>query len=515
MKHKILWLGLSWLIVAAFVLASCGPAAPPGEQEEEEAEKVLTVAVEDLGTEVWWPQTAGYESIVNQSVGDSLTRVLSPWVVEPAIASSWTVSTNGLRWDFTLRDDAYFTDGTKVTAEDAKFILDLRQELSGWSGLKKNITTVEAQGNHLIINLSNPIPQILDNYLGWLPIRPKHYIDEVGWEGYNKIPIGCGPFKFVEYKRGEYAILERNDEYYGHKPSIDKVILRIVHEPATRIAMLRTGEADATFNELGPNTVELVKYGFRVKAAGPPAQDYVLFNRLSRPTRVESVFDDVRVRQALLYALDRDALAGGIYHGTAVGGGNVFGVTKALGPASYNEAYPAHPYDPDKARQLLTEAGYPNGFTTAIRTYPAKTDLALSMMSYWNAVGVKAELILDDTRASTIDNWYKHTSEDDFCFLDCTVGIGMVDLFIVGSGADSCGYSSPETDIRDVGEAVIGAENQAKWLHDVYTPIMYEAMGILPLTETTLYVIGLGPRIKSWTDVDYRTLGFEYVELYD
>ena len=132
--------------------------------------------------------------------------------------------------------------------------------------------------------------------------------------------------------------------------------MKIVKEPATRVAMMRTGEVDATFNELGPNTAELTRYGFRSMKSGPPTQDLLFFNRLTRPSRVKSVFDDVRVRLALLHAIDREALARAIYHGLGEGGGNVFAVGKTMGDAYYNKDYPAHAYDPAKAKQLLAEA---------------------------------------------------------------------------------------------------------------------------------------------------------------
>ena len=88
-------------------------------------------------------------------------------------------------------------------------------------------------------------------------------------------------------------------------------------------------------------------------------------------------------------------------------------------------------------------------------------------------------------------------------------------LFAIDPNAVSCAYASPETDLRKVGDAIVGTENQAKWVREVFTPAMYKAMGILPLTELNLGVIGLGPRIKSWPQTDYRTLGLEFVELSD
>jgi len=512
MSKKISLLMVLGVLVLTVFLVTTGWAG----QKSAAKKKIFTMAVQDFGTERWWPQTGGLASLVNQSVGDGLTRVISPWVVKPAIAASWTVSPDGLKWDFALRNDAYFADGTKVTPQDVIFTLEGRKDFVGWSGLKANISTMEARGNHVIINLSNPIPQMLDNYLGWMPIRSKAHIDKVGWDGYNKIPIGAGPFKFVEHKKGEYAILEKNEKYYGQKAKVDRVVLKMVKEPATRIAMLRAGEVDATFNELGPNTAELTRYGFRSMQYGPPTQDLLFFNRLSRPSRVKSVFDDVKVRLALLHAIDREALARAIYHGLGEAGGNVFGVARSMGDAYYNKDYPAHAYDPAKAKQLLAEAGFPNGFQTEIRTYPAKKDLAQAIMSYWAQVGVQASLRLDDNEGSLMDVWYKHLEEGDFAFIhqaSPTVGVPM--LFAIDPNAVSCAYASPETDLRKVGDAVVGTENQAKWTRDVFTPAMYKATGILPLAELRMGVIGLGPRIKSWPQTDYRTIGFEFVELTD
>jgi peptide/nickel transport system substrate-binding protein len=478
--------------------------------------KSIVVAVGDLGNEEWWPQNSTYSSFVGQSVGDGLVRVMSPLVVKPAIAKEWTVNPEGTRWEFTLRDDAYFSDGTKVTPEDVIFTLEGRQQFQGYSGLKQKITTMEAQGDKVIINCSSPIPQILDHYLSWCPIRPKAYTEKVGVAGFNKKPIGCGPFIFVEGAKGQYYRLARNPNYYGKKPEVDEVIFKIVPEPATRIAMLKTKEADISWNELGPNTAELVRNGLRAQQWSYPAQVPFFFNKLvynDPEVQKSSIFKDKRIREALTYAIDRNAIANAFYHGMGIPAGEVICVGKSLGRA-YNETLKPYNYDVNKAKELLAQAGYPNGFETELRTYEYFKDIAVSVASYWDAVGVKAKVRIYE-QSQLFDIWYKRLEpQSDYINLFVTVAFGPAAFAYLDRSAQACTYASPVTDLRKEGDAVVGKANQEKWMREVLCPALYAEMGTIPIVEMPNGVLGLGPRIKEWPETDDHSLGLEFVTLH-
>jgi peptide/nickel transport system substrate-binding protein len=473
--------------------------------------KTLTIAIDHMGSEVWWPPYTSYESFISQSVGDGLVRIISPYQVEPLLATEWKVDPKGLRWEFLMRDDAYFSDGTRVTPEDMKYTLEQRQKYMGYSGLKQYVTSIETQGNRLIINLSTPTPQMLDNYFSWLAVRPKALLEKIGGEKFNKNPIGCGPFKFVKHVKGEYVKLEKNEKYYGKKPEVDEVTFKIVQEPSTRIAMLRTGEADITFNESGPNVAELNRYRFKAVPFGWPVQDVIFFNRLKKAGQKPSKFSDKRVREAILYATNRDSMAKAFYHGLASAGGGVTIVGKGLGSPPYNKNYDTYPYNPNKAKQLLAEAGQAKGLEMELRTVPPYKDLATAIASDLKQVGITVNLNIWDV-ATYVNHYYKHLSEDDFAYLGLLYATGPASYVYIDPKAMVSTYVSPETDLREKGDAVVGHENQVKWMHDVLIPALYKAQGVLPLIERPYGVVGLGPKIKNWPKMDGHSLGLEFVE---
>ena len=495
------------LLVLAVISADWAAGAP------KEAKVKLTLAANSLGSEVWWPPYTAAEANISQSVGDGLVRILSPFNVEPLMATEWKVSPDGKRWEFTMREDAYFTDGVKVKPEDMQYTLEQRKKYMGYSGLKQHILNIETDGNRVIINLKSPVPQMLDNYLSWLAVRPKHILEKIGDEEFNKHPVGAGPFKFVKHVKREYVTLEKNENYYGKKATVDEVTFRVVPEPSTRIAMLRAGEADISYSEIGPNTAELTRYGLRAVRFGWPCQELIFFNRLKKYDQPPSKFADKRVREAMLYALDREALAKALYHGMADAAGSVTIVGKALGSPPYNNQYDTYPYDPDKAKKLLAEAGHSKGFDMELRAYPANKELATVISSYLGQVGINVNIKIWEI-ATYVSAYYKHTSQEDFAYLALGYATGPACFVYIDPKSMVCQYASKETALRQVGDAVIGTENQRKWMHDVLIPALYNAQGILPLIEHPVGVIGLGPRIKHWSKMDGHSLGLEFVELH-
>ncbi len=506
MSKKVTSLFMLMCILLITLTASVAWAASKGS---------VTIVMTTFGKEGrWWPQGILAEKFIIGAMSDPLVTQYSPFSrVKPAVASSWKISEDGLSIDFTIREDVYFHDGTKLTPEDVSYTIapEWIDQFDGFSRIKGgNVKSTEIKGNHFIVHLGKPVPQILNNYMVRIGIRPKAYIEKVGVKGYNKKPIGAGPFKFVKHVKGEYVKMEAVEDHYRKVPDIKELTWRLVPEPATHIALLRTGEADISY---GANVRELNKYNFRTKNFGAPLQGGLFFGRLSNKEPSKSRFEDIRVRRAMLYAIDKEKLSKLGYYGAARPAAATFMISSLI--PGYNDAYKPFPYDPEKAKALLAEAGYPDGFTSNFYFSTTDKQMALLVGSDLEKVGIKTNLkAYENTTLTKMRYGRKWTDDSMFYGAIWAAGIGA--LFYFDQNAMLNAYSSQEThDLHNEGGAIIDIGKQIKWIHDVLSPKMYDLQPVLPLIERSEGTLGLGPRIKSWEKTDNHTFGLEFITLKD
>ena len=478
-------------------------------QQGQAANRVI-MAIQDLGPETWWPQDISNNKFITGSIGDPLVRLVSPYNLEPALAKSWTISDDGLTYTFTLRDDVYFHDGTKMTAADVAFTFAPENVANyfGFSQIKRgNLYAAEADGNSVILRLKTPVPIMMD-YIVRVTIRPKIYFEKVGADGFNKMPIGTGPFKFVKHLKGQQVVLSAFDKYYAGRPSVDELVIRIVPEAATRIAMLRTGEADLTYNELGPNTAEVKKYGFRTQTYGLPFERVLMFTNVLRKDRPPSVFDDKRVRQAMTMAIDREAVAEAVFLGQAKPA--VLPIVSSEMPFA-NPKMSALPFDQAKAKALLGEAKIPPGFEPTLYAPSDSRDLATLLVSFWQQIGFNAKITLLDPGALTTA-WLQRKLEGDNIILGRLLATGMASLVYFDPNAQVAAVSSPETEaLAKEGFSIVDPQKQDAWFRDVFSPKVAEAYPLSVLLEHPEGVLALGPRVVSWTKFDQHGMGFQWL----
>jgi peptide/nickel transport system substrate-binding protein len=223
---------------------------------------------------------------------------------------------------------------------------------------------------------------ILGNYL---PIVPPGYIKQVGDQEYNTKPVGCGPYKLVKWVKGEEVVLEAYDKYYGPKPAYKKVIFKAIPEEAARVASLLTGEADVVSAIPVHQRKKIEDSGKAYLTPQMGAMNYLGLNTYEKP------FSDVRVRQAVNYAVNRELINKALFQGKAILcagpiSPRTFGADPTLKP---------YPYDPEKAKKLLADAGYPNGFETRLTygTYMSQIqEQAEAIAADLAKVGIKATL---------------------------------------------------------------------------------------------------------------------------
>lgn len=350
-------------------------------------------------------QNQGYEGIrfVGNQLYDGLTKfdlkqgTEIPKVI-PDLATKWAVDASGLNWTFTLRPGVKFHDGTPWNADAAIFNFDrylnksspnFYPELNAQAGLTiagiKSATKVDDMT--IQITTDGPLSYLPSN-LTTVYFASPTAVKKEGNAGFGEKPVGTGPFTFVSETRGQQLVLKANPEYWAGAPKVSEVILRPIPDATARVAALRSGQVN--WIEVPPpdEVKALGKEGFQVLTN---SYDHVwpwVLNMTKKP------FDDVRVRQAMNYAINRQALIDGVLQGTA----DQELQAAARANAAYRESNNLYSYNPDKAKQLLAAAGYPNGFTTTL-SYPTSgsgnmvpTPMNEALQQDLAAVGIKVKL---------------------------------------------------------------------------------------------------------------------------
>src|SRR5574341_47448 len=330
--------------------------------------------------------------------GEAIGRMMNNFLVRfdakmnlvPDLATSWTQSKDGLTWTFTLRKGVKFHDGTPFNAEVVKYNFD--RFLGPEKPLKSSLHTPIIQSVEVVdeytvkFTLKVPYAFFLNNLAHSATAMVSPTAHKKWGKDLTLHPVGTGPFKFVEWVRGDRIVLERNDEYYEGKPRLDKIIVRTVREDSARVLGLEAGDYDLIVRIPPEEVPRLMREGkVRIYAEQSNRALRIAFNETKKP------FDDARVRQALNYAVDKESIVKNIYQGL----GAV--IPTMVGPL--NTGYAAvkgYPFDPAKAKKLLAEAGFPNGFKTTLWTpqgrYLKDFELAQAVQQQLAAVGIEAKL---------------------------------------------------------------------------------------------------------------------------
>jgi peptide/nickel transport system substrate-binding protein len=337
---------------------------------------------------------ANTDSNPGEAVGHMMNNYLVKFdakvKIHPDLATSWTQSKDGLTWTFKLRKGVKFHDGTPFNAEAVKYNFDrfLGPEKPLKSGLHDPIIkSVDVVDDYTVrFNLKAPFAFFLNN----LAHSASGIVSPAAHKKWGKDltlhPVGTGPFKFVEWVRGDHITLVRNDDYYEGKPRLEKIIIRTVREDSARVLGLEAGDYDLIVRIPPEDVPRLMREGkVRIDAEQSNRALRIAFNVTKKP------FDDVRVRQALNYAVDKESIVKNIYQGLAAV------IPDVVGPLNIGYApVKGYGYDPAKAKKLLAEAGYPNGFKTTLWTpkgrYMKDFELAQAVQQQLAAVGVEASL---------------------------------------------------------------------------------------------------------------------------
>jgi peptide/nickel transport system substrate-binding protein len=336
------------------------------------------------------------------AIHDALVRPLPGHKMGSSLAESWSESPDGLVYEFKLRRGVRFHNGDPVTTEDVKFSFE-RYKGAGASELQARVRQVEIVDPAVVrFHLKEPWPDFMTFYGTTATaaglVVPKKYVQQVGDDGFRKHPIGAGPYKFVSHTPGVEVVLEANATYWRRVPVTKRYVMRSVPEGTTRVAMLKKGEADLAF-ALDGEDAENVRRDPRLQLV-PSKHASIYWIEFADQWDPKSPWHDKRLRQAVNFALDRQA----INEASCLG---FCPPTSVIVPRVMDFAMQTTglPYDAAKARQLLKEAGYPNGLDAGeFVPIPPFFATAEAAVNYLNAVGIRLRIRTME-RATFYSNW--------------------------------------------------------------------------------------------------------------
>jgi peptide/nickel transport system substrate-binding protein len=397
--RMLLAVGIVLLMAAGWPLVAEGAAEPRGQ---------MVLAVDFSIAPTWFDPAetpaVGTPYIFLYALHDALIKPLPGNAMAPCLAESWRESADGLTYEFKLRQGVTFHNGDPFTAQDVKFSFE-RYKGASANIFREKVKEVEVVDRHRVrFHFTEPWPDFLAYYgtpaAGAAWIVPKKYVEQVGEDGFKEHPVGAGPYKFVEFQAGSNLVVEANERYWRRTPSVKRIIFKGVPERATRLAMVKTGEADIGFLITGPEAIETQQDPkLRLAKTFSAAVWFIVFAEQWDP---KSPWHDRRVRLAATQAVDMQAINEAERLGFSRLTGSI--VHRDMAFSLPIEPYP---YNPAEAKRLLAEAGYPNGFDAGeVTPIPPFTSMGEAVVNYLGAVGIRARVRVME-RAAFFSAWHE------------------------------------------------------------------------------------------------------------
>ncbi len=436
------------------------------------AETVLRVA--------WLGEPRNFDPVPNvenptiwasHNVMDNLVRLSDDSThIEPDLAESWEISDDHLTYTFHLRRGVRFHNGDEVTAEDVVFSLSRSRdpEQCPYSDMFKPIKDVVAVGRYTVrVELNAPYAPILANLSMFnTAIIPKKYFEEIGGsEEFARKPVGAGPFKFEYWKPGEEVGFSRFEDYWRKgQPKVDKLIYYVMPDAAARTLALRDGSVDvAVYVPWSEIAVLEADPNFKVSLDRIWRSDMIRMNHTVKP------FNDVRVRQALNYAVNKQGIIDAVLfrHGELA-------ASYLPRIRYYNDQIKPYPYDPEKARQLLKEAGYEKGFKTTLDCNagdPLAVSVATIVQQNLRDIGIEVAIqkLEEGTRSERVLT-LQYELGTDFYTSDSGDDDMLTDFGIVHSGNQAfwTEYRNPTVELlAELGRTILDDDMRRRIYHEL------------------------------------------------
>jgi peptide/nickel transport system substrate-binding protein len=462
-----------------------------------------------------WPFAPAIPNILfNKTLYGSLIKYdLDGVTPVPDLAESWSTP-DAKVWTFKLRKDVKWHDGKPFTAEDVKFTFDamLDPKVNKTNiGILVTLKRTDVLDPHTVrLTFDEPLAS-LPVGLGWLIfILPKHLLAGTDLNKpteFLKNPIGTGPFKFKEFVAGSYTTVVPNPDYFGEKAKIDAVIFKQIPDLNTQVAQVLTGELDIAFPEV--QQLDALKNAANVEVKYMTPIQYFFIGVNNR----NPLFTDKRVRQALAYAVDRQAILESAVQGKAIL------ATGPIHPAikwAYNPDVKKYPYDPTRAKELLTEAGWkpgasgtlakdgkPFSFTiTSTSGNATRQQINVALQQYLKRVGIETKL--EFLEPNLFDQKF-------FAFeFDCMMHFSqlfpdpdLINYFGTGKRNNYFGYSNPEADrLLEQGRSTTDPQKRAA-AYKKFQEIVAEDVPVVFFYHPQEIDV-VNRRVQNYPPLDYR-----------
>lgn len=481
----------SAVLVAALLLA-CGGPAPETESPSEEAPSLGGTAVVAIGSDFdVFNELATTSALGDQIIGHVLFQNLLVYDENldyaAALADSFWVADDGLSATFRIRDSVRWHDGVPVTADDVIWSFEMSKLDEVAYPERQALQYVEraerVDDRTVRFHFTGVHAEPLADFMYWTPM-PKHLLEDVPPTEminapFNRQPVGNGPFRFVSWQANEQVVLEANEDFWAGRPYLDRIVFRVIPEPATAVTELLSGGIDL-YRNVPPSDMARLEASETAKPLAWPTLGFtfLMFN-LRDP-----LFEDVRVRRALTMATDRQALVDGLVQG--------YGEVTA-GPAApmqweHNAEIEPWPHDPEAAKRLLAEAGWrdsdgdgildkdgqPFRFQMTTNTDNIlRQDVLVALQSQFREVGV-------DTGAravefnTMVDQWMSGGFETLVAGWDLYLRFDPTQLFATGAPYNGGAYSNPRVDelLRRARTTLDRAEAKPLW--DEFQQILHD-----------------------------------------
>lgn len=439
---------------------------------------VLGVPLEPPNLDPTSGAAAAVDSIVYGNVFEGLTRITQSGDVAPALAESWEISPDGLAYVFHLRRDIRFHDGTAFDANDVKFSLDrvlAPDSTNAQKALLSPISQVDVLDTYTV-KLTLGQPSItLTYFLGW---GDAVIVAEESADNNASHPVGTGPFRFSNWRRGDSIQLDKNSDYWGTSPGLDSVVFKFIGDPAAAFASMKAGDIDAYPNYPAPENIAEFENdpNFKVVIGATAGKVIMAINNRRSP------FNDRLVRVAISHAIDR----GAVIDGAMFGFGQPIGSHYTRQGQAYVDLTERYPHDIELAKSLLTEAGYPEGFAASLRLPPRPYARRAGevIAAQLSRIGIRLE-IENLEWAQWLDQVFRRHEYD----LTIIEHIEPMDFGIYARDEYYFGYSSPEfKSLFARSEIETDAHVKDELLQEIQTKIADDAVNVFLVQSAQLGV---------------------------
>ena len=447
-----------------------------------------------------WLDPAETEGIITPfmvlyGLHDALVKPMPAGINTPSLAESFTPSKDGLTYEFVIRKGVRFHNNDPVTAADVKFSFE-RYKGAGAKLLKERVREIQiVDPARVRFHLKEPWPDFITFYgttasgAGW--IVPKAYVEKVGDDGFKRAPIGAGPYKFVSFNPGVELVLEAWDGYWRKTPNVKRLVLRSLPEETTRAAALKKGEVDIAYLLTGPVAEDVQRTpGFKLVA--PKESQGTFWLDLPDQWDPKSPWHDIRVRRAASLSIDRKALNQAETLGFSYPTGSL--IPRAL---EFSKFFEPDPFDPARAKKLMAEAGYPNGFDAGDFTpWPPYFSMGEALASYLQNIGIKTKIRTME-RAAMTTAWREKKLKNVIVGITGAGGNAAtrLDAYVSKNGIYTSGVLPEIEDLFQRQARETDVKRREALIHQIQQ-ILYDRVMYVPIYELA-FIWGVGPTVDE------------------